>query len=48
MNGERNKLDLFEHAIIDFYYYYTAFYNSHQHIACFYLFGDSITLCSVV
>lgn len=35
MNGERNKLNLFEHAIIVFYYYYIAFYNSHQHIVCF-------------
>lgn len=34
---QKNKLNLSEHAIIDFYYYYTQFRSSHQHIACFYL-----------
>lgn len=45
---QKNKLNLFEHAIIDFYYcYYTQFYNFHQHIACFYPSGDSAILCSM-
>lgn len=45
---QKNKLNPCEHAIIDFYYYYTQFHNSHQHIACFYLFGGSTMLRFVV
>lgn len=48
-NEQQNyKLNLSEHAIIGFYYYYTQFHNSHQHMACFYLFGDSTGVCCVV
>jgi len=42
---QKNKLNLSEHAIIDFYYYCIQFHNSHQHIGCSSLF--STILCSV-
>lgn len=41
------KLNLFEHAIIGFYYYYTEFHNSHQHTWHAFIFLETALVYAV-